>query len=55
MGVKLINNSDVDYVVQPGDRIAQLVCYPLVTPATAWSDEATSTDRGANGFGSTGK
>jgi dUTP pyrophosphatase len=55
MGCRLINNSDVDYVVQPGDRIAQLVCYPLVTPATAWSDEATSTDRGANGFGSTGK
>jgi deoxyuridine 5'-triphosphate nucleotidohydrolase len=55
MGCKLINNSDADYVVQPGDRIAQLVCYPLVTPTTAWSDEATSTDRGANGFGSTGK
>ena len=55
MGVRLINNSDVDYVVQPGDRIAQLVCYPLVTPSTEWAIDVTATDRGANGFGSTGK
>jgi len=54
LGVKLINSSNVDYHVTKGDRVAQLVCYPLIAPDTDFTDAATSTDRGAKGFGSTG-
>jgi len=56
LGVRLINHSDTDYQVSKGDRIAQLVLYPLlVVIRTEWTELATSTDRGADGFGSTGK
>lgn len=56
LGVKLINHSDVDYKVKKGDRIAQLVLYPLVVVLrTDWANEVQQTDRGSNGFGSTGK
>jgi dUTP pyrophosphatase len=53
---KLINNSDKDYQVKKGDRIAQLVLYPLVVVLrNMWTDTITPTDRGSSGFGSTGK
>lgn len=55
LGVMLINRSDVDYQVRKGDRVAQLVVYPLIALPTAFTDEVTVTDRGSNGFGSTGK
>lgn len=56
LGVKLINHSDIDYQVKKGDRIAQLVLYPLVVVIrTEWAQDITSTDRGAGGFGSTGR
>ena len=57
MGVRLINNSDVDYQVKKGDRVAQLVLYPLVavTPENVlFTEEATATERGEKGFGSSG-
>ena len=58
MGVRLINNSNTDYVVNKGDRVAQLVLYPLVAVTSenvVFTDEATQTDRGEKGFGSSGK
>ena len=55
MGVRLINNSDVDYQVSKGDRIAQLVLYPLIAVPTEWAEAVDETDRGANGLGSTGR
>lgn len=56
LGVKLINHSDTDYQISAGDRIAQLVLYPLVVVLrTDWTEQVTETDRGAGGFGSTGK
>jgi dUTP pyrophosphatase len=55
MGVKLINNSDVDYRVQKGDRIAQLVLYPLITTEPKFADEVTDSERGEKGFGSSGR
>lgn len=55
LDIRLVNNSDKDYQVKKGDRIAQLVCYPLVSPPTQWAENITETDRGANGFGSTGR
>ena len=38
-----------------GDRIAQLVIVALAEVTPAWADELPSTERGADGFGSTGK
>jgi len=58
MGVRLINNSDIDYQVKKGDRIAQLVLYPLVAVTeenVTFTDEVTETERGEKGFGSSGK
>jgi dUTP pyrophosphatase len=55
LDVKVYSFSDTDYVVKKGSRIAQLVFYPLISPQTEWSDEVTETQRGVNGFGSTGK
>lgn len=56
LGVKLINHSDIDYQVKKGDRIAQLVLYPLVVVLRSeWAESITTTDRGSNGFGSTGR
>lgn len=42
------------YVVNPGDRIAQLVIVPVV--AVAWNEveELSRSERGEGGFGSTG-
>jgi len=53
--VKLYNFSDKDYSISKGDRIAQLVFFPLVSAKVEWADSVTDTTRGANGFGSSGK
>ena len=53
--VKLYNLSLEDYIVFPGDKIAQLVIMPYIAPDIAFVDELSETDRGANGFGSTGR
>ena len=55
MGIKLYNNSRQPYHIAKGDRIAQLVVYPLIQPSIEWADEVDETDRGASGFGSSGK
>ena len=51
----LINRSDVPYTVNPGDRIAQLFFVPVYAASFAVCDELDETERGAGGFGSTGK
>ena len=53
--VKLYNNSDSIYTVFAGDKISQLVILPIVTPMLELVDELEETERGANGFGSTGR
>lgn len=40
---------------QPGDRVAQLVIVPCVSIQPEETDELSHTERGAGGFGSTGK
>uniref|UniRef100_A0A915N872 Galectin domain-containing protein n=1 Tax=Meloidogyne javanica TaxID=6303 RepID=A0A915N872_MELJA len=49
--VLLFNFSDADFKISVGDRIAQLVCTP---PALVEVTNLDETDRGDNGFGSTG-
>lgn len=53
--VGLTNLSHTPYTVQPGDRIAQLVVMPVVTPEVEVVEELEDTDRGTGGFGSTGR
>lgn len=52
----LMNLGDSDFIIQPGDRIAQAVICPIVRPQFQEVDniEDDST-RGTGGFGSTGK
>jgi len=53
--VGLLNKSDVPYTVNPGDRIAQMMFMPVMAVNFIESLELDETDRGAGGFGSTGK
>lgn len=53
LAVKLYNFSqEHDYQVKKGDKIAQIVFYPVIQPVMAFSEEITETSRGENGFGS---
>lgn len=53
--VVLHNHSNVPQTVVHGDRIAQLVITPVLTPAYCEVDELSDTERAGGGFGSTGK
>lgn len=53
--VKLYNNSDVDYQVNKGDKISQLVIIPIITPSVEIVDKLEATERGDAGFGSSGR
>lgn len=54
--VILANDGQAPYVIQPGERIAQLLFQPVVQVALRYVDEfSTETARGTGGFGSTGK
>ena len=55
IGVGLHNTSDSDYTVNPGDRIAQLMITPVIRPTVTLVDELPASERGAGGFGSTGR
>lgn len=56
IGVILANDGEESYVIQPGDRIAQLMFQPVVQVALQFVNEFSSaTERGTGGFGSTGK
>ncbi|MBI3228932.1 MAG: dUTP diphosphatase [Burkholderiales bacterium] len=49
------NRSDTEFVLQPMDRLAQLVIVPVLQVAFNVVDEFDDSARGAGGFGSTGK
>ena len=53
--VKLYNHHFQSYDVRPGDKIAQLVIVPCVLLPLEMVDSLEETDRGDNGFGSTGR
>jgi dUTP pyrophosphatase len=53
--VILINHGEEDFVIRRGDRIGQLVIAPVVQAAWAEVDSLDETQRGAGGFGSTGR
>lgn len=53
--VGLINHSAEAYTIQPGERMAQLVILPVLTPEIVPVQTLSESTRAQGGFGSTGK
>lgn len=53
--VILINHGQAPFVIKRGERIAQMVIAPVVQAALVPVAVLSATDRGAGGFGSTGR
>ena len=54
IAVKLYNFGKRDKVFKAGQKIAQIIIQPYAAPELELVDELAETDRGSNGFGSTG-
>lgn len=52
--VALLNHGKVQQIVDPGERIAQMLFIPYFEPTFQQVSDLTDTQRGAGGFGSTG-
>ena len=55
IGVILMNLGQEPFVVEPGDRIAQMVVAPVARVAWSEAEVLDATERGEGGFGSTGR
>ena len=53
--VVLLNHGKVPQTVENGERVAQFLITPVLTPAYVEAEELTDSDRGTGGFGSTGR
>lgn len=53
--VKLYNHGPKAVEIKKGQKISQLVLLPIITPELEQVDSLEDTERGANGFGSSGK
>ena len=53
--VALHNHGDQPQIICDGERIAQMLITPVLTPEYGWSQELPDTQRDDKGFGSTGK
>ncbi|MBR1387447.1 MAG: dUTP diphosphatase [Alloprevotella sp.] len=54
VGVILVNLSDADFVINDGDRIAQMVINRFETAEWLCVEQLDETERGAGGFGHSG-
>ncbi len=52
MGIKLYNFGTEPQTFKPGDKVAQLIIYPLIQANVSFVDEVSETKRGEKGFGS---
>ena len=52
--VALHNDSEIERVVSPGDRIAQMILSPFFPMNFIETNNLEDTERGEGGFGSTG-
>lgn len=55
IGVKIYNHGKDDYKFKAGDKITQLVILPIPEVNLIQVDKLEETERGDNGFGSTGR
>ena len=53
--VVIFNAGPHSVTLEAGYKICQGVCRRFANPTPSWVDELTDTDRGAGGFGSTGR
>jgi dUTP pyrophosphatase len=53
--VLLVNLGSEPYLIEPGDRIAQLVVAPVTRVEVETVVELEATERGGGGFGSSGR
>ncbi len=53
--VAVHNDSDVERTITPAERIAQIIIQPYLSVTFEEADELAESERGAGGFGSTGK
>ena len=53
--VVLVNHGEEPFRIAAGDRIAQLLVQPVVRAAFSPAERLADTERGADGFGSTGR
>lgn len=51
----MFNHGDEGYLIHKGDKICQLVLLPIITPELELVSHLDETERGADGFGSTGR
>jgi dUTP pyrophosphatase len=49
------NRGQSSFTINPGDRIAQMILVPVVQAEFTIVDQFQATDRGADGFGSSGR
>ena len=55
VGLPLHNDTDIEKVIKPYERVAQIVFQKALTPTLEIVDSLEDTERGENGFGSSGK
>ena len=53
--VAIHNDTDEDKVIEPGERIAQMILMPYIPMTFVETNELSESGRGQDGFGSTGK
>lgn len=53
--ISVWNRSQTSYTLQPNERLAQYVLVPVVQAEFTQVEEFTASERGAGGFGSSGK
>jgi dUTP pyrophosphatase len=53
--IVLVNHGEKNFDIRRGDRIAQMVVAPVVAIAFTERESLDATERGAGGFGSTGR
>ncbi|MAW34713.1 MAG: dUTP diphosphatase [Gammaproteobacteria bacterium] len=53
--ISLFNNSKVNFIANPGDRIAQFMLIPVINIEYSFVEEFDLTERSTGGFGHSGK
>lgn len=53
--ILLVNHNNIEYRVQKGDRLAQLLIVPITKVECEEAEELSTSNRGTDGFGSSGR
>jgi dUTP pyrophosphatase len=54
LDIKMYNFGNTSYTFKVGNKVAQIAFFPVLSPAVGWTSTVSDTDRGSNGFGSSG-